>query len=389
MTPKAPKYLKINILLFLAAALVSGYLLQHHYALLNGETTRSFCSISAEVDCDVVNTSAYSEVAGIPVSAIALGYYILAMLLSFIGARNVLKRREVLLTLFPLTCVSVIVSVVMFAIMAFVLKTYCLLCLTLKALDIATFALTFAALRDFKGGNAFSDELKKASKKRITAYLAVGAIFILIGHALSSQLKNELPFESDQFVGDFKSQPALDVPSGDSPKLGYTAENPPVQIVEFADFQCPACAMASNYMNRLVQKYGDRVQLVFKHFPLDSSCNPHVKARVHDHACAAAKAAICAHRQGKFKEYYQLLFANQTEINQTALRKWANKVQLKADEFEACLSSAETSMALQKDMDLGHAVGLRSTPTFFVNGRRVEGAIDEARLQAILKELGK
>src|SRR5437016_385014 len=97
------KYLRIECILFLIAALISGYMVWQHYALINGDAGfGSFCSINQTFDCDAVNSSQYSEFLGIPLGAWGLSYYLFALILCFIGICNAFARREVLLLLVPL-----------------------------------------------------------------------------------------------------------------------------------------------------------------------------------------------------------------------------------------------------------------------------------------------
>jgi protein-disulfide isomerase len=219
--------------------------------------------------------------------------------------------------------------------------------------------------------------------------LGAAAAIFLGAHLAASTLEESVPFDQERFLAEYRSQPLLDAQAGDSPRMGFQGDNPPLQLVEFADFQCPGCGMAARRMHHLLKTYGDKIQVVFKNFPLDSSCNPHIKSRLHEHACAAAKAAHCAHKQGKFEVMYEKLFQNQRELSQAILSDWAAELKLDKAAFEACLASPEAEAAVQKDIAQAHTLGLVSTPTFYVAGRKVEGMIDENRLRALLKELGK
>lgn len=387
---KAAKFLKINVALFLVAAGVSAYLLWQHYELINGEAAfNSFCSVSAKVDCDSVNSSVYSEFLGIPLAAWGLGYYLFALMLSFTGARNAFTRRDATLLLFPFVIVSVIVSFVSLYLMLGVLKTFCLMCGTLDAIHVVTLVTTALAVRDVTAQSSYGAEWKQVQMNRVFTFLGIGAVLLLGVHFVSAQFERQFPFDEEVFVASFRAQPVMPVEAGDSPKMGYQGENPPVQLIEFADFECPACAMAAKKMHHLLREYKDRVQVVFKHFPWDSSCNPHIERGFHPRACLAAKASHCAHKQGQFKPMYEQLFENQKAISTENIAAWVEKIGLNKAEFEACMSSPQTTTEIQKDIDQAKTAGVQSTPTFFANGKKVEGLIDENRLKAILKELGK
>jgi protein-disulfide isomerase/uncharacterized membrane protein len=384
------KLLKLNVVLYLIAAAVAGYMVWHHYELVNGEAGfASFCSINKTMNCDVVNASKYSEILGIPLATWGLAYYLFGMIISAIGARNAYYRREALLLLTLLSAGGVLASIASVAVMGGVLKVFCIMCLTLHALDLAVFISTLIALRDFARQSGLKVELHAANRRRIAAFVVGGAVLFLGTYGLTAQLKHEMPFDEDAFINQLRARPAQTVDPGDSPRQGFQGPNPPLQLIEFADFQCPACGMAARQMHRLINVYADRVQLVFKNFPLDPSCNRHITNRIHDFACLGAKAAVCANKQGKFVEFYEKLFGNQAAIHPDKTSEWATELGLDRAAFEACITSPEAQAAIDRDADQAAALGLESTPTFFANGRRVEGVIDERRLKILLQELAK
>jgi protein-disulfide isomerase/uncharacterized membrane protein len=384
------KLLKLNIVLYLIAAGIAGYMVWHHYALVNGELGfTSFCSINKTVNCDVVNASKYSEILGIPLATWGLTYYLFGLIVSVIGARNAYFRRECLLLLTVLSASSVVVSIGSIVVMGGVLGAYCIMCFSLHALDLAIFVSTVLAMRDFARQSGFRVELHAANRRRIAAFAVGGTLLLLGTYGLTAQLKHEMPFDEDAFINELRARPPQTIDVGDSPRQGFQGSNPPLQLVEFADFQCPACGAAARQMHRLINVYSDRVQLVFKNFPLDPSCNRHITNRIHDFACLGAKAAFCANKQGKFVDYYEKLFGNQAAIHPDKTSEWATELGLDRAAFEACIISPEAQASIDRDADLAASLGLESTPTFFANGRRVEGVIDERKLKVLIHELAK
>ena len=390
MMTKAAKYLKINVWLFLIGIGISSYLVYHHYQLLNGEAGfGSFCSINTTIDCDAVNASVYSEILGIPLATWGLSYYLFAFVLSFTGWRNAFARREATLVLFPFTIISAVAALGTLSVTLFVLKKFCIMCSSMQLIQLITLLSTWFAVRDVTTDSSLKKEVSLMQRNRITTFLVIGAVLLAVTHLVSAQLKKEIPFDEGSFITTLREQPVLPVTAGDSPRMGFQGEGAPLQLVEFADFQCPSCAMAARQMHRLVKAYGDRVQLVFKNFPLDPTCNPHITRRIHDHACYAAKTAYCAGKQGHFTEMYEKLFANQTELSTTNIEQWTSELGLDKDQLATCMAASETLTAIQKDADLAHSLGLDATPTFFANGRKVQGIIDEQRLKVLLHELAK
>ena len=142
-----------------------------------------------------------------------------------------------------------------------------------------------------------------------------------------------------------------------------------VTIVEFSDFQCPACRVAEPVVRQLLSLYGKDVKFVFKDFPLE---------RIHPYARAGAAAAECAGRQGKFWEYHDALYDKQQEwTNEAAPQKlegYAKDLKLDAAAFKACQADPSVQAAISDDAREAQDRWVGSTPTFFINGQRFVGA---------------
>jgi protein-disulfide isomerase len=165
------------------------------------------------------------------------------------------------------------------------------------------------------------------------------------------------------------------VVAADDPALG--AADAPVTLVEFSDFQCPFCASVVPTIKRLRQTYGDRLRIVWKDFPLTA---------IHPQAFKAAEAGQCARDQGKFWEYHDLLFANQSALEPVSLKKYAADVGLDAASFDACLDTAKYTTRVQSQIEAGNRAGVSATPSAFINGRLVSGAHPYETFAAIIDE---
>jgi protein-disulfide isomerase len=154
--------------------------------------------------------------------------------------------------------------------------------------------------------------------------------------------------------------PVYDIPVDDQPTKGNAAAK--VTIIEFTDYQCPACAQTQPIIERLAEEYTDRVQLVVRDFPL----------RQHANAFKAAEAAEAAREQGKYWEYVSLLFGNQSALDVANLKEYATRVGLDRRKFDAALDSGKYAEKVQRDLQDGTRFGVNSTPTLFINGRRIE-----------------
>lgn len=154
-----------------------------------------------------------------------------------------------------------------------------------------------------------------------------------------------------------------------------------VTIVEFSDFQCPFCGSFQPTMNKIAKEFPDKVRWVYKHFPLD---------QIHDNARPAAEAAECAAEQGKFWEYSDQLFENQAKLGGSFYKELAGQLNLNMDQFNNCVSSRKYKDKVEADLQEGIKAGVRGTPSSFINGELVSGAVTYEKLkQAVEKALSQ
>jgi len=138
----------------------------------------------------------------------------------------------------------------------------------------------------------------------------------------------------------------------------------PVTIVEFSEYQCPFCGRVTPTLKQIEEKYGDKVRVVFKDFPLQN----------HLQAPKAAEAAHCAGDQGKYWELHDRLFSNQQALQVADLKKSAGAIGLDQAKFDQCLDAGTHAAIVKEDVELGESMGVQSTPTLYINGRIVTGA---------------
>lgn len=149
-----------------------------------------------------------------------------------------------------------------------------------------------------------------------------------------------------------------------SPSRG--PESAPVVVVEFADFECPFCQRIAPDLDAVWEAHKDRVRFVYKFLPLS----------MHPHGDPAARAAIAAHAQGKFWPMEKLLFASGSRLEASDLEGYARSLGLDVAKFASDMRSAETKARLDADRRLADALGVRGTPTLFVNGRQLKSKDD-------------
>jgi protein-disulfide isomerase len=168
---------------------------------------------------------------------------------------------------------------------------------------------------------------------------------------------------------------ALRIPAGNSAKQGSV--HAPVRVFEFADFECPYCQAAADVPDQLLEEFPGEVEFVFKHNPL---------TKRHPNAEAAARAAIAAGKQDKFWEMHDLLFAS-GRLGPDDLRAHARSLGLDMEKFEKDLTALSTRLMIDRDRSLARDVGADTTPTFFVNGKLVEGTTYPEVRTAVTAEL--
>lgn len=184
-----------------------------------------------------------------------------------------------------------------------------------------------------------------------------------------------------KIVDNLKPPPVIraDVSIEGAPFRG--AADAPVTVVEFSDFECPFCKRTHPTVTQLLDKYAGNVKLVYRAFPLES---------IHPHARRAAEAARCANDQGKFWDYYDVLFKESPKLSSDDLKRYAAQIGLDATKFDACVAGAVPKAAVQKDLDEGKRLGITGTPAFFINGRYLMGAQPlEAFARIIDEELAR
>lgn len=152
--------------------------------------------------------------------------------------------------------------------------------------------------------------------------------------------------------------------------------NAPVTIVEFSDFQCPFCSRINPTLDQVRAKYGDKVRVVFRQFPLD----------MHPQARKAAEASLCANDQGKFWEMHDAMFQSQQQLSVDDLKAKATTLGLNAEAFNSCLDSGKYASQVAQDLQEGSAAGVSGTPALFINGRFINGAVPLEQITEVIDD---
>jgi protein-disulfide isomerase len=154
----------------------------------------------------------------------------------------------------------------------------------------------------------------------------------------------------------------------------------PVTLVEYGDFECPYCGQAYPVVKELEARMGERLRVVFRHFPL---------TEVHPHAAHAAEAAEAAGAQRRFWQMHDLLYERQDALEDADLIGYASELGLDLDRFQVELAQGMHRARVREDFMSGVRSGVNGTPTFFINGRRHDGAWDlESLAEAVTLAMG-
>jgi protein-disulfide isomerase len=333
----------------------------------------SFCDVSAELSCDVVLGSTYATFLGIPVAGWGLVSYAVAAGLAFALSRaSVDVLPKIAAAFLGLTGAMLAIALYFFVISAFVIGVACPMCLSLDAVNIALFATAVAIARSLgRSTSSFQRPLLAATGLTVLAIVALSVLQAPGDAAVGPLTIERIRKEDPRFYAWYISQPVVEPPVGDAPPAVAETD---VTVVEFSDFECPHCRRAFLDLSQVIAN-DPGVRVIHRNFPLHSDCNPKVDAKIHENACGAAIAAECAARQGRGHPYNEILFSNQGALGKEKRTEYAREAGLDLAAFEACVASPEAAEAVARDVAAGAAAGVESTPTFFINGRRIKGGM--------------
>lgn len=415
--------------LSVAGLVLALVLLAKHYGVpLLGEAALQACGEGG--GCDIVDQSRFAKFLGFPLAAWGLLLYgsLLALLLprALASGDEQDHDRGTVALAWALVALALVIDVFLLGLQAFVIKAYCKFCLFTYLVNIVTLALLWPARKGLSsvasllGGRGLGTLMSWgiASVAVGTAVFATNAALVakkaLAGATilgLPSSTPAPAPNAPTTAPVDGSMEAQLAAAKADAAKWKATLDDPqklqayltqkriddfnatekvrldlsrapakgpanaPIVVVEYADFMCPFCRQVSGAFSNYLKQSGDRVKIHFKNFPLDTTCNAKVGRVVHEGACELAKGAVCAREAGRFWEFHDSVFSRDWQrATREDVVKVASAVGLDTAKFSNCLDSAATKGLLAADIDEGWNVGVGSTPTIFVNGKKLESA---------------
>jgi uncharacterized membrane protein/protein-disulfide isomerase len=373
-----------------------------HYRLAFDPSYRSFCDVSSAISCTQVYLSRFSTFRGIPIAIFGALWFAGAALLSVSGmTARPSVRENVPGYLFVLSTLALAVVLYLAYASIVVLKTYCVLCFITYAAVIGLFVVTGAA-------TSFPMTTLPRRAMRDMRVFITSPLAIIMAALFFAGAATTLAFFPREAAGGASQGTQATTTTAPPPSAAQTSEfervmataprvpiaiptdGAKVLIVDFSDFQCPFCRQAFYAYKPILQKYEAQqpgaVKFVLKDYPLDSECNVNVAGGgPHPSACEAAVAVRLAQRQNRLEAMEEWLFANQPSLTPPVVRQAARDVG-QINDFDA--KYAFTLDLVKGDIALGHQLGVRSTPTLFINGVKFEGVLAPQYFdQAIAYEL--
>ncbi|WP_141731327.1 thioredoxin domain-containing protein [Oligoflexus tunisiensis] len=387
---------------------LSIYSLLHHLELKQAGATSFACNINDTLSCDDIANSKFAEDPwGNPMGVYGIGYFLGLFALLITARMKENLRQDALQAYAVMVGIGVLVSIVLFGISEFVIGKICPTCVGIYAVTLMQAAVLFFTRDAIPKPWSFKS-INNGGWYGIIALVATIAVYQVVKPTSTRNFKPDNPMTEEEVqqhmekLGANREAPilaALDPTPSPSVKIDYTAysglgedyrlgsDDAKVKIVEYADYQCPACATASKALKALHQEMGDKVLIVFKNFPLDSNCNPSVQTKMHAFACEAAIMTRCAGQIGKFWDMNQRVFDNFRDIDSTRLVAWAKDVGLNDEQIKQCKASPDIVKKIQDDIKQANDAGLSGTPTIFINGRKYNGAVDPGTLKQVVEAL--
>jgi protein-disulfide isomerase/uncharacterized membrane protein len=387
----------LALVLCLAGIGLCAYLEYLHLGLMRGELVGGIAcgGTGSAFNCHAVTGSRFGSLLGVPLALWGLVGYLTAAALALAAWRFSDWSERALLSLAGLASLFVLVDLALLVTMLTQIHFLCVLCLITYAINLA---LLLAA--KVGSGQSWSAVLRQGIPS-LTGWLLPGrqpiqwAVWLvaLIGlagvwsvNAATLYIARGSPAAFRTQIAQFvKDQEAKVVDVAGDPIHG--SPNAPVLMAEFSDFLCPSCQRAWKFNPILLAGHGARVALAFKNYPLDSTCNRSMQRVAHPGACEIAAAVECAHEQGKFWEFHDKVFALGPEYKPERLHEDAAAVGLDQAKFEACRQSGRGMEAVKRDVEEAIRLGVARTPTYYVNGIPIEGAMSPVMFDELLNRI--
>jgi uncharacterized membrane protein len=391
MTSSKRLFILVAAAVGLASSLTSTYV---HYRLLTEPGFTSFCDVSATVSCTEAYLSQYGSFLGVPVAIFGTAYFVAVLGLAGLGGRQRSSARDAVPGyIFVLSTIALAFVLYLAYAAFFILNAFCILCAITYVAVVAIFIVSgttspvpVSALPGRLGADA-NRLAKSPAALAILALVVVGTSLLAVtfpnesaapGGTTAAELPPVTADQRAQLAQWWDLQPRVDVP--------VAADGATVVIVKFNDYQCPPCRLTHDAYKGVIAKHtaGGQVKYVIKHFPLEPECNANAPGGGHTAACEAAAAVLLAQPRGTADKMEEWLFANQgpPQLSPGQVRAAARDV-AGIDDFDA--RYPEVLKEIRADANLGGQLNVNSTPTFFINGRKLPQILQPQYFEVLIE----
>ena len=364
------------------------------------------CSINEWISCNAVLSTKFAIVFGLPVAWLGFLFYLWAAITLIVA----LLRKDMEKSAASASAVLVGGSIaVLFSIYkAFqlvMLEKLCPVCVGMYIINISIVMLLMPALglKYLQYGvfliEYFKNLIGIASRLTFSprpVLYSIAVIWILtLGYVGMvryenyfpgiKEAKEEKPFNLEEVLTDhFDKSPVEIRVDPDAAVIGD--KDAVITIVEFADFECPACKMLMDSMHKILKEYDGKVKLYFMNYPLDISINKYMTHDLHKYSGLAAIAGVYAQKQGEFWSFQDELFEDQENINREFLNEVAERRSWNLEEFKSCLDDSLLINRVKSDIEAGELINMQGTPSLYINGRPIEYWNKPEFIKAVINE---
>jgi protein-disulfide isomerase len=376
---------------------LASYLFYIHLGLLRGELLGGPVCTGGHglLNCHAVTAGTWGSFLGMPLALWGVLGYVLVLTLTAWGESSEEQARRSLTLITVLSALFLLVDAGLLFLMAQVIRFYCAFCMLTYLVNASLLLVAAMSLRQSlpttlsQAGAAVVSLIPSAINREAGLWwvaMLVGVLGVSGVHASTTYaIRGSLKGMQTQLREFMVKQPRVSVDVATDPVKGPPAGS--LQLVEFSDFFCPACQRAAKLNTILLASYPKDAALVFKNYPLDSSCNSAIPRMVHPGACQVAAAGECAHLQGKFWAFHDRVFEQGHDYDVRNLSIDAERAGLQMEQFTQCLQTGQGMEAVRRDIADGQKVGVTSTPTYVINGIPWPGGPSPAIFKDFVKVL--
>ncbi len=392
----------LSLILFAISSVIFFYLSLRSYSIKSDDSIANLCPTGSEIwNCDAALTSPFSEIWGIPISQFGVASSLFCMMILIFLRFNFLERKiSWSRWVWRIALASAFTSTIMFFISWFFLKSFCLLC---TICYILSFAVLFPLRKTLVSSQLIDSKVLFSWRKwRHPLDVMVRAILIILFivfllHAWSTNLysiKNKSSQATSNFQ-DWKRKKITQIKKN-IPRVSYGPQEASMVITEFADFLCPHCKRVYSVIKTFQQAFPN-TRIEYINFPLDPrGCRTNDDSTIISASCYLSKAVLCAHQQDMSSQLKDLIFSqqkffikNRSQIKniQEKIFEYMNHTTADKNLFQQCIDYSVTQEKVAQQIREGQRLGIKGTPTLFVNQKRLQPISVHMTLEKIYRYL--